>query len=242
MSIVKQVPNLITLTSLLLGAISLVFLWDGQAFLVPYLIYLAAIFDFGDGLAAKILNAKSEMGKQLDSLADMVSFGLVPGCVFYYLLTHNAAGSIPVNAHSVSILVPSFFVTLSAAIRLARFNIDPGPRTHFLGMPTPAAALFVVSLIGLEKHIPYSDILLGPYALYIYMVGLSVLMSSSLPMFNLKFAQYGYKGNEIRYIFLGLSVGLIIVLKFAAVPAIILLYILLSIIQKFFKHEVPSGN
>ena len=243
MDISKQIPNLFTLVSLLLGAISIVFLFDGRAMLVPYLIFLAALFDFLDGFAAKMLNAYSEIGKQLDSLSDMISFGLVPGCVFYYLLTNNPVGEIIVNEHSISILVPAFAVTFASAIRLARFNVNPGPQGYFRGLPTPGCAIFVVSLLLVEQNIdPEYWFLLSPYSLYIYMAILSILLLSNVKMFNLKFTHYALKQNEVRYLFLLGAAPLIIVLKFMAAPFIILLYIILSLGYNLFKHEVPSGN
>lgn len=226
MSIYKQIPNWLTLGNLLLGCIAIVYLYydhiiirlvtqsgyvesgyfDGQAqveglrygkmYIAGILILLAAVVDFLDGFAARLFNAQTAMGKQLDSLADVVTFGVAPGLLLYYLTAVSFFGSTLAFELGIILFVPAFFYTLMAAWRLARYNTD-APSTHFEGLPTPAAAIFVAGLpIALFRGESFlSAALQSPWLLYGIILMLGWLMASKLPMIQLKKSSDGSGGN-----------------------------------------------
>ncbi len=234
----KHIPNFITLLNLTMGIGSIYFSFQGtpeDLTLAGYLIFIAALFDFFDGFAARLLNAKSEIGLQLDSLADMVSFGVAPGFVLYQmiLLSHGKPLEIidGVNIYPlVAVLIP-----WGAALRLAKFNIDDTQQTGFKGMPTPALAFFVASLPIIRETL-YHDrgmlymVFTNSYLLAATAIIGFLLMTSSFPMFALKFTNFKWKGNEFRYSFLIISLVTILFLKVVAIPFIIALYLFISLI------------
>jgi len=221
----KHFPNFITCFNLICGCFAVFFSFKAIMFgdfSIPlYFILAAALFDFLDGLAARLLKAYSDMGKQLDSLADMISFGLAPGALIVAMIGRTAV-EVPDWLPFVGFIIPVF-----SAWRLAKFNIDERQATGFLGLPTPANALFFGGLAY-----SYSVFFIEqPYWLIGIAVFFSILLVSNVPMFSLKFKNLKLKGNEIRYTFLLCALLLIIILKQDALPAIILLYILLSVIS-----------
>lgn len=229
----KHIPNAITCLNLFSGCLALYFAFSGELVYTAYLVGIAAVFDFLDGMVARLIHAYSEIGKQLDSLADMVSFGAVPGAVMFALLQRADAGLFGLPAEQFAFF--GFLITIFSALRLAKFNIDTRQTDSFIGLPTPACTLFVASLpLILESggDLLLYEIILNPYLLVLATVLLSYLLVAELPLFALKFKSFGWQGNAIRFIFLGLSIILVAMLKFAAIPLIIVLYILLSIIQK----------
>jgi CDP-diacylglycerol--serine O-phosphatidyltransferase len=202
----------------------------GEFYLPLYFILAAALFDFLDGLTARLLNAYSEMGKQLDSLADMISFGLSPGALIVALIGRTAV-DVPDWLPFAGFIIPVF-----SAWRLAKFNIDERQATGFLGLPTPANALFFGGLAY-----SYSDFFIEqPYLLIGVTVVFSVLLVSNIPMFSLKFKNLKFKKNEIRFICLLCALLLIIFLMNNALPAIILLYILVSVFSSVFIQEMNN--
>lgn len=229
----KHIPNTITLLNLFCGCIALVCIFQ-QAYAAAAIftgIGLAA--DFVDGAVARLLNVKSELGKQLDSLADMVSFGVVPGAIFYQLLIV----AFDSQSHLEIRLLLGFIFSIFACLRLAKFNLDTRQSESFLGLPTPAATIFVIGLM-LIAHFDSFDlrqILLQPWLLYSCIAILSWLMVSEFPMFSLKFARFTWKGNEIKFIFAATAAVLLILLQEAALSLIILIYIVFSIVQYRFK-------
>jgi CDP-diacylglycerol--serine O-phosphatidyltransferase len=232
MAIIKHLPNFITCLNLFSGTIALTYAVQGDLKTAAYFILLAAIFDFMDGLLARALNAYSEIGKQLDSLADMVSFGLIPGVFVYMMLKSN------LEAHGLPEILSygGFIITVFSALRLAKFNIDTRQTENFIGLATPANTLFFVSLPFIyDQGIESLMFLTQPLILLFLTIGFSYLLVSELSLFSLKFKSLSWSQNNFRYILLVLSLLLIILFKFAAVPMIIVLYILLSIIfvQKF---------
>jgi len=234
MDLKKHIPNFITLLNLLSGIFSIYYGMTGNLQFAGILIFLAAVFDFFDGFSARLLNAKSAIGVQLDSLADMVSFGVAPAFVLFH--TIKTLTVTPDYLPFVAFIVPLF-----AALRLAKFNVDDSQQTSFKGMPTPAVALLLASFpviilkcLAEDKGI-YYDIVTNVYFLAGTGIIASFLMVSNLPMFSLKFTSICWKENQIRYIFIILSVILVLMLKVAAVPIIILLYLLLSIIEIIFR-------
>ncbi len=230
----KHIPNAITLLNLWFGACALVCVFQEAFLLAATFTGLSLLADFLDGAVARLLNVKSEIGKQLDSLADVVSFGLVPGFVFYSLLH-------AVFPNSGSVLsfyaLPGFVFSLFACLRLAKFNIDTRQTTSFLGMPTPAAAIFVVGLM-LIAHFDsfgFRQIVLQSGILYGCIAVLSFLMISEIPMFSLKFERFTWKGNEIKFIFAAVTLALLVLLREAALSLIILIYAVFSIVQYLLK-------
>ncbi|MBS1613339.1 MAG: CDP-alcohol phosphatidyltransferase family protein [Bacteroidetes bacterium] len=229
-----SLPNILTLINLFSGCLGVVFLFNNKWELVPLCILVSLVADFFDGFAARFTKTNSDLGKQLDSLADVVSFGFLPGAILFNLIgttTHDA----PFDA-KLWVAAPGFLVSLFAALRLAKFNIDTRQSDGFIGLATPAATLFIAGILLIHIYNPYNlaDITNSAAFLYTTTVIVSFLMIAELPMFSFKFKSFGWKGNEIRYLFIILSVVLLATLKFAAVSVIIILYILISIAQKLF--------
>jgi CDP-diacylglycerol--serine O-phosphatidyltransferase len=243
MNIKKQIPNFITLLNLLAGIIAVMLAVEGKLMLAGIFVLIGIFFDFFDGLVARLLKAQSELGKQLDSLADMVTSGVVPGIILYQLLKDTSG-----IWNEKALLATSFFTegfsflpliglvfSLAAAYRLANFNIDERQTSSFIGLPTPAATLFVISLPFIMHYSSCDmavDLILNKWFLIGTTLVLSYLMNANLPLFALKLKDFSWKNNGIIYIFLLLSLVLLITLKFVAVPVIIVLYILFSVVKK----------
>lgn len=234
-SITRHIPNMITSLNLFSGCVACVFAFTGQFTFATYFILLAAVFDFLDGFVARLLKAYSVIGKELDSLADMVSFGLAPGVMLFSFLS-----VINVYFAFVAFLIPVF-----SALRLAKFNVDTRQTTSFIGLPTPANALFWVFLIS---NIPPELILyLDPSKQY-YVILISVvliatscyMMIAELPMFALKFKNFSWGDNKIRYIFLALCLISIVLFLQQAFPVIIVLYVFMSLINNLFSKKTED--
>lgn len=228
----NHIPNAITCLNLFCGCLALYFAFNFQLEYAAYLIGIAAIFDFLDGMLARVLQAYSEIGKQLDSLADMVSFGAVPGAIMFALLSKTEASVLGIPADVLPFF--GFLITIFSALRLAKFNIDTRQSDSFIGVPTPACSMFIGSLpliLASSGHL-YDSVILNPYFLLMVTVLFSYLLVAELPLFALKFKNLTWKDNATRFIFLGISVILLALVKFAAIPLIIVLYILLSIVKK----------
>lgn len=249
MKIKKNIPNLFTLGNLFCGCISIVFAFEGNLVWAAYLVGIACIFDFLDGLVARILKVNSEIGKQLDSLADVVSFGVVPGVILFKLINQimiTCGADIPIAA---PISFSGFLVTVFSAIRLAKFNIDTRQTDSFIGVPTPANAIFIASLPIILNSDSLSEALQQTIHTTYFLISLSLLSSflliAPLPLFALKFKNLSWPDNKIRYIFLLVSLVLLIVFKTAGIPLIIILYIVLSIINNLFltsKNISPTNS
>ena len=224
------IPNLLTLSNLLCGMIATVaILTDGDLHLAFWLLVLAAVFDFFDGFTARLLHQSSPIGLQLDSLADMVSSGVAPTAVMLTLAWQ--AGSSWWTADTGGPW--SWIVLLLAvgtALRLAKFNIDDTQRTEFCGLPSPAAAMLCASLGMLAEC--YGLTLLRETVLAVAVV-VGLLMISDVRMFALKFHGFGWKGNGLRYTFILVSAAMAVVLRGYAVPLIIVLYVLISLVRGF---------
>ena len=243
-SIIGQIPNFITSLNIISGLVAIVFAIDGCLVWAGIFICIAAVFDFLDGFAARLLKAYSEMGKQLDSLADLVSFGVAPGAILFTLLKFSMFGiNQPVYEISATwcewlILFSAFLVPVFGAIRLARFNVSTEENAFFSGLPIPANGIFWVSL-GLifetSGNQPLFEIIFSPKALLFFSVFFSAMMVSNLPMFSFKFKTMGLKDNWFRYLFLILSLGLILFLKSYGLTFCIVIYILLNVLLYFFK-------
>lgn len=274
MTIKKHIPNAITCCNLLCGCLAIVQAFEGNLVYSAYLVGLAAIFDFFDGFAARMLKVSSPIGKDLDSLADMVTFGVVPGIVMYKLILKTIFFqddlSLP-SDHLYYLSYSAFLIPVFSAIRLAKFNNDVRQSDSFIGLPTPANAIFICSIVVIYGIGNYNDktlvffrhiingtsvgcasfylepanfidniavvgykFIFHPHILATMSFGLSLLLITELPLFALKFKHFKWKDNEIRFVFLGLSLVMLITLQFVGIPLIIILYIVLSVINNFF--------
>lgn len=219
----KQIPNAVTCGNVLCGCIGIVLASQGALVAAAYCMGIGMIFDFGDGLVARLLNAYSELGKQLDSLADMVTFGVLPGFILYQLLRQSDMH--PWGAYT------GFILTVFSAIRLAKFNIDTRQTDLFIGLPTPSAALFVGSLpLILLQNPKFGFLIKHPLVLIVITLILSGMLVANFRLFSLKFQSFGWHKNQLRYSFLIVSLVLFVVFRFLAIPVILLSYIVLSLI------------
>lgn len=238
MPVKKHIPNAITSLNLLSGCIGILLAFhENQVAWAAVMIGFAALFDFLDGLAARVLHVKSDIGKELDSLADVVSFGVLPGVLVYLMLADISTNKLLPFA--------GFIIPIFSALRLAKFNLDTRQTESFLGLPVPANAIFWsgVTLLGFaQTGSRLNDMMKAtfsqPFIIVLFVIMLSLLLVSELPMFNLKFKNLGWNGNEIRYGFLGSAVVLTALLGVGALPVIIMLYVLISIIAKLRSNNI----
>jgi len=239
----KNIPNLFTLCNLLCGCIAIVFAFEGNLIWSAYIVGISCVFDFLDGMVARLLKAYSELGRQLDSLADMVSFGVVPGIVVYQMVARSLdldkAGFDLLEFNKWMTFIP-FSIILFSAVRLAKFNIDTKQSDSFIGVPTPANAILFCSIpliVNWDRNFSYTQynhqLLLNPYLLICLSLVMSFLLVAPIPLFALKFKNFSWTDNKVRFIFLALSLLLLIVFQFAGIPLIIILYIVLSVINNF---------
>ncbi|WP_291907664.1 CDP-diacylglycerol--serine O-phosphatidyltransferase [Chitinophaga sp. CB10] len=246
----RQIPNIITLCNLFCGALAIICVLHAPEFRADFngtdytvitpepvywasaLVVLAAVFDFFDGMVARLLKVQSPMGKELDSLADVVTFGVVPGMMLYRLLRSAYFQEPDVFDVSMANLAPALLVPCFAAYRLAKFNLDTRQSENFIGVPTPAVGLLVASFPLIVLYNPYN---LGHWfqniwVLYIIIIALCYLMVAEIPMLSLKVKEKSLKANWTRILLVLLAVVSIPVLKFAAVPFIFVCYVALSVI------------
>lgn len=230
MKIKAQIPNAITLFNLLVGVIGIIRVLDGDIVSGAYFILLAAFFDFLDGMIARLLKVQSEMGKELDSLADVVSFGVLPGVILFMMA----------KANSTSDWLPylTLIVPMLSAFRLAKFNLDTRQSDRFIGLPTPANALFISTLPFLAMQWPVlGEIVTSPWVLVGIAWVFSILLLAEIPLIALKFKNFSFQQNVFRYVLIGLSLGIFLWLGLAGIPLIILVYIGLSIIENSVSNE-----
>lgn len=255
----KHIPNALTCCNLVSGCMACIVALEGSYLLAMIYIFIAVGFDFADGLAARLLNAYSPIGKDLDSLADMVSFGVAPGMMLFHFINNMLQVQIVSDIHlSKLFYIPAFVIPVFSALRLAKFNNDTRQTTSFIGLPVPAHALFwssllcvfVPSYIPLTVRLPemmfplFPEIFL-PVEPFILLIGFSILalatsllMVSEIPMFSLKIKSPAWKGNEQRYVLVLSAVILILCLGIAGITVTILLYILLSVFNK--RNTLPQ--
>lgn len=240
----KHIPNLITLGNLFCGCVAVIFAVLNQLELAALFVFLGIFFDFFDGLAARVLNVQSSLGLQLDSLADMVTSGVVPGIVMFQLLAMSMSGGWNVDMASqasdttfwVGLKVSplpflGFLITLASAYRLAKFNIDENQVTSFTGLPTPANALLILSLplILLHHNNDFlNSIILNQWFLISVTILSTYLLNANISLFALKFKNWSFKDNALRYIFIIISLVLILTLQFLAIPFVIIFYVVSS--------------
>ncbi len=242
----KQIPNFITSLNILCGSIAVLFAVSGNLILAAVFVFLGIFFDFFDGFAARSLNAQSEVGLQLDSLADVITSGLVPGIVMFQLMNLAFVGNMQTLTDVFSgqgwnvglknyLPLLGLLIVVASGYRLAKFNVDTRQTSGFIGLPTPANALLILSLPLILEY-QYSemaeDIISNKWVLIGLTVVSCILLNAEIPLFALKFKTWDFKSNAVRYVFLALCVVLLIWLKFLAIPLIILLYIVLSLFWK----------
>jgi CDP-diacylglycerol--serine O-phosphatidyltransferase len=249
MNIKKHIPNAITCCNLLCGCLAIVQAFEGNLVYAAYLVGMGAIFDFFDGFAARMLKVSSPIGKDLDSLTDMVTFGVVPGVVMFQLIntSSNLPSDFDINKNHLDFIryigavklisYFAFIITIFSAIRLAKFNNDTRQTDSFIGVPTPAVALFICAIPLILNQNNHYDFILNPYILSITSVILSFLLVSEIPLFALKFKHFKWKDNEIRFVFLGLCLVMLVALQFVGIPLIIIMYILLSVINNMLSKS-----
>lgn len=238
MNLVKQIPNLITLGNLISGVIAIIFAVESNFIGAAFFVLLGIFLDFFDGFAARLLKSTGELGKQLDSLADMVTSGVVPGLVMFKLIEANQEQSFTTLALEFTIFDIRFLgllLTVGACYRLAKFNIDERQSDSFIGLPAPAMAIFIISLPLIVSDASYgilTEFIGNNYVLVGITIVFSFLMNANLPLFSLKFKEYSFVKNKVKYLFLLISFFLLIFLEIVAIPVIILLYLLISVIEK----------
>ena len=250
------IPNLFTLLNLVFGCLAIIFILQNgitiiadnngaQLINIPEKIWIASLFiglaaivDFFDGFIARAFKASSEMGKQLDSLADLVSFGVAPAMIIYQFLRLSFSQEEDGLDISMIWLTPALLLPCAAAYRLARFNLDSSQSFSFRGVPVPAVGILVASLPLIYWNVNEAwviKLLLNKWFLYVFVLLLSYLMVSRLPMLSLKFKDFSLKNNIPKYILAIISILAILILRWAAIPAIVLAYVLVSLL---FKNKI----
>ncbi|MEI7675298.1 MAG: CDP-diacylglycerol--serine O-phosphatidyltransferase [Bacteroidales bacterium] len=232
MAIKKHIPNAITCLNLLSGCVAAIFAFQGDLIVAAWLVYLASLFDFLDGFAARGLKAYSAIGKELDSLADMVSFGFVPALVVYQLIEQSLSVDFPFANY---LSFTAFFLAVFSALRLAIFNLDDRQTSSFIGLPTPANGLFWVSIAA---WLQFKDLLslLHPGVLLVLVLFFSYLLVSSLPMYSLKIKSLSLKANSLPLILVISSILMVIAFGFLGVSLAIAFYIVSSFVVKIYNR------
>lgn len=235
MNIKKQVPNIITLLNLFCGCIAVVFVAELNYEMAFFFVCLGIFLDFFDGFFARLFKVSSPLGLQLDSLADMVTSGVVPGYVMYSMLKLSQ------NPASTDIIIPylGFIIALGSCYRLANFNIDTRQTDSFIGLPTPANSLFILSLPLVLKHfdsLVVFDILTNQWILLVITLISAYILNAEIPLFSLKIKDFSFKKNALQIVFLTLSLLLLLLFKYLGISLIIITYVLLSVVNnKFLK-------
>jgi CDP-diacylglycerol--serine O-phosphatidyltransferase len=247
---IKQIPNIITSLNLLCGCVAVLFAVSGDLISASFFVFFGIFFDFFDGLAARLLNAHSDVGLEFDSLADMITSGVAPAIVMVQLLNESFFGNTLNIAETFSaggwnmgmtnyLPLIGLLIAVASGYRLAKFNVDTRQTTSFIGLPTPANALLILSLpliLHFQSSAWIEEIVLNKWFLIGLTVVSSIVLNAELPLFGLKFKTWDFKSNAIRYVFLVVCALLLVLLKFLAIPLIILVYILLSLFWKDNKN------
>jgi CDP-diacylglycerol--serine O-phosphatidyltransferase len=234
MSIKKFIPNFLTSINLILGCLSIFASFQPDGIIdAAYFILFATVFDFADGFAARKLDAQSAMGKELDSMADLITFGVAPGLILFRIMHPEFLSFYGNNLWETLLKSTPALVPLFSALRLAKFNIDPRQTDTFIGLPTPANAIFICSLPLIDYQNPWnlSQIIHSEWFIPLVCLVNSLLLVSEIPLFSLKISHFQWKNNEIRYIFLIISAIFVLVFQYLGLALIILLYVLLSVIK-----------
>ena len=237
MNIKAQVPNTITLLNLLSGCIALVFATNANYEMAFFWVCTGIFLDFFDGFFARLFNVSSPLGLQLDSLADMVTSGVVPGYIMFRMMNENL--NLPFQYFAFF----GFLITLGSCYRLANFNIDERQTESFIGLPTPANALFILSLPLVLKYtdsLVLLEILINPYVLLIISILSAYILNAEIPLFSLKIKKnFSWNTNKLQLSFLAISLILLILFRYAGIPLVIIFYVILSVINnKTSKKEL----
>ena len=243
----KQIPNLITVLNLLCGCLAILYVVSGDLVISSFLVIAGMFFDFFDGLVARLLHVQSKLGVQLDSLADMVSFGVVPGLMMFQLLNKSLMPQELRTGFEATETLKGFepgmsfipfigmLIIIASAYRLAKFNIDTRQSDNFIGLPTPANTLLIISLplIFQYQYSPFLEqVIFNHWFLIALTIVSSLLLNAEIKLFSLKFKSWNFNSNQVRYIFLALSIAAIIAIKFIAIQFIIIIYIIVSLLRK----------
>jgi len=236
MRLLRQLPNFITLLNLFSGCIAVVFAFHDNYLYAFGFVVLGIFFDFFDGFFARIFNASSELGLQLDSLADMVTSGVTPGLVMFMMLSDT------VKSHDLPFWLPylGFIITLGSCYRLANFNVDTRQTDSFIGLPTPANALFITSLplvLANTDSLILLELLINPWFLLFITALSAYILNAEIPLFALKMKQFSFAKNRLQIAFLALSIVFLAVFQFAGVPLIIISYVLISVLNNRFQKK-----
>ncbi len=236
MRIKKHIPNTITLLNLFCGCIAMVFVSKQDFEMVFLFAALGIFFDFFDGFFARLFKVSGSLGLQLDSLADMVTSGVVPGYVMFWLLSNSQ------NEVSTHPLVPflGFIISLGSCYRLAFFNIDSRQSSSFIGLPTPANSLFILSLplvIHNSTSIIVYQILTSQSVLLVITLFSAYILNAEIPLFALKIKNFNFRDNSLQFLFVTISVLLVVFFKYAGVPLVIVSYVLLSVLNNRFSLD-----
>ena len=230
MAIKKHIPNTITCCNLVSGCVAIAYAFSGNIELSFTWIIIGAVFDFFDGMSARLLNVSSPIGKELDSLADVVTFGVAPSTILFSELSVMSYPAILEPLHPI-LPFTAYIMAAFSALRLAKFNLDERQALGFIGLPTPANALFWGSLIiGAGKWL-----VAAPFMVFFLLGGILIsswLMVSEIPMFALKFKEWGWKGNQVKYIFLLTCIPLLAIFGLTGLAIIIAWYVIISYIIK----------
>ena len=235
-AIKRNIPNIITLANLFCGLCAIIFAFQGNLPLASFCIFAGAFFDFFDGLAARLLKITGELGKQLDSMADMVTFGVAPGMILFQLIYYSQTISFFQSDITDPNLFPAilaFLLPIFSAIRLAKFNVDTRQTTSFIGLPTPALAIFVASLPLIAKYQQLSMLSDFRFLIAITVI-LPLLLVAKIPLFSLKFSKEESMTSSLNIFRITLilaSVILLFAIEFAAIPFIVILYLILSLLN-----------
>lgn len=262
MKLIQNLPNLLTLFNLFLGCMGVVYLFNDHMVIMSgnedfyidmglihvscYCVMLAGVVDFFDGFVARLLKVESALGKQLDSLADMVTFGLLPGLIMYNLLARAYYAHYNAFDYPILYFSSGFLLTLFAAVRLGRFNLDERQKFGFIGLPTPAMAMIIVSLplMLLRNEMGMTSLLQNHWVLIGIIVLLSYLMVSEIPMLSLKFKSFTWQDNQWVYGLILLSIAVafagifIFNVLFSVIPLILFIYILISITKNISENGI----
>lgn len=232
----KQIPNAITSANLFAGCIGIVFAFNQDLKAAALCIFIALVFDFFDGFTARLLNVSGPMGKELDSLADMVSFGVLPATILFHMAPKAFFGLADYSILSYL----AFFIAVFSAYRLAKFNLDTRQTDQFIGLPTPANAAVIASIPFIYDNTAfYFDNSTTSSVFYLAFIPvMCYLLVCELPLIALKFKTFAFAGNTFRYILIIASVLLLLIFKFAGIPLILILYIILSILE----HRIAKNS
>ncbi|WP_281324247.1 CDP-alcohol phosphatidyltransferase family protein [Flavobacterium sp. IMCC34518] len=240
MNIKKHIPNTITLLNLFCGCIAVVFVSKNQFEMAFFFVSLGIFFDFFDGFFARLFKVTGELGLQLDSLADMVTSGVVPGFVMFKMMQSSSVAMSEGYLQFFPYL--GFIITLGSCYRLAKFNIDTRQTDSFIGLPTPANALFILSLpLVLQYYsndsLAVLEIFTEKWVLLVITLFSAYILNAEIPLFSLKIKKFNFKDNALQIIFLAISVLLLFFLQYLGVALVIIFYVLLSVINNMLKKK-----